>query len=100
MDLSAAGRVAEAKHVASAGDFDLIISDIGLPDGTGWVLMHHLRAHGLTRGIALTGFGMVEDERRSLRLKDGEVPQERAAGHRLRLRAHHCHLPCVPIWDR
>jgi signal transduction histidine kinase/methylmalonyl-CoA mutase cobalamin-binding subunit len=43
----------------------LVISDLGLPDGTGHELMRELsRTHGL-RGIALSGFGMEEDVRRA-----------------------------------
>ncbi len=57
----AAGTVAEALAAAAAGNFDLVISDLGLPDGTGIQLMEKLRdEHGL-RGIALSGYGMKED---------------------------------------
>ena len=45
--------------------FDLLISDIGLPDGTGLDVMQHLRARQGIKGIALSGFGMEEDLRRS-----------------------------------
>ena len=46
--------------------FDLVLSDLGLPDGSGLDLMRRLRErHGLS-GIALTGYGMDEDVRRSL----------------------------------
>ena len=39
----------------------MVISDIGLPDGTGIELMEQLRQdHGL-RGVALSGYGMEED---------------------------------------
>jgi PAS domain S-box-containing protein len=56
-----ASTVAEALAEAAAGTFDLVISDLGLPDGTGIQLMEQLRAqHGL-RGIALSGYGMEED---------------------------------------
>ena len=45
--------------------FDLVLSDIGLPDEDGFTLMRKLRdAYGL-RGIALTGYGMEEDQVRS-----------------------------------
>ena len=62
-----AGSMAEARGQVTAhqGEFDLVISDIGLPDGQGYELMAELRdQHGL-RGIALTGYGMEEDVTRS-----------------------------------
>ena len=42
-------------------NFDLIISDIGLPDRSGYELMRELRATKGLRGIALSGFGMEND---------------------------------------
>ena len=42
-------------------NFDLIISDIGLPDRSGYELMQELRATKGLRGIALSGFGMEND---------------------------------------
>ncbi|HEX8913650.1 MAG TPA: PAS domain-containing protein, partial [Humisphaera sp.] len=52
---------AAAVHAAGRRRFDLVVSDLGLPDGTGHELMRELRAvHGL-RGIALSGFGMDHD---------------------------------------
>ena len=56
-----ATNVAEALALAATQEFDLVISDLGLPDGTGIQLMQTLRSrHGL-RGIALTGYGMEDD---------------------------------------
>ena len=53
--------VAEARELARFNRFTLVVSDIGLPDGTGRDLMAHLRdAHGL-RGIALSGYGTDAD---------------------------------------
>ncbi|HEX4641498.1 MAG TPA: PAS domain S-box protein, partial [Chthoniobacterales bacterium] len=53
--------VGDAKRAAEKQKFDLVICDIGLPDGNGLDLMRHLReTHGLT-GIALSGFGAQED---------------------------------------
>lgn len=47
--------------------FDLIISDIGLPGGSGLNIPSGLRAMGLTAPcIALSGFGSEEDTRKSL----------------------------------
>jgi PAS domain S-box-containing protein len=49
-----------------AGEFDLIISDIGLPDGSGLDLMRQVGSRqGPVPAIALTGYGMEEDLRRS-----------------------------------
>ncbi len=55
--------LAEASSwVEGSKRFDLIVSDIGLPDGTGLDLMRRVRAtrEGMP-GIALTGFGTDED---------------------------------------
>ena len=64
--VTAAGSVAEARAGGGARDqFALVVSDVGLPDGTGIELMEGLhREHGL-RGIALTGYGMEDDVRRT-----------------------------------
>lgn len=60
-----ASTVATARELATTHPFDMVISDIGLPDGSGNELMKSLHAqHGLC-GIALTGYGMEEDERRA-----------------------------------
>lgn len=61
-----ASTIAQALAQAEAAGFDLVISDLGLPDGNGRELMRQLsRSHGL-RGIALSGYGMKEDLRRSM----------------------------------
>jgi signal transduction histidine kinase len=55
----------EALAAAASSIFDLVISDLGLPDMTGNELMAQLRdAHGLV-GIAVSGYGMEEDVARS-----------------------------------
>lgn len=64
-DVVTAGTGKEARARAGEGVFDLVVSDIGLPDEKGYERMAHLqKAHGL-RGIALTGYGMEEDVQRS-----------------------------------
>jgi CheY-like chemotaxis protein len=61
-----AGSVAEAREITGKEKIDFVISDIGLPDGSGNDLMAELRErHGL-KGIALTGYGMEEDIERNL----------------------------------
>jgi CheY-like chemotaxis protein len=57
--------VAEARAAAAASTFDAVVSDLGLPDGTGFELMEELRAKYGLSGIAVSGFGMEEDVRRS-----------------------------------
>jgi PAS domain S-box-containing protein len=59
------GSVKEAVELSDRERFDLLVSDIGLPDGTGHDVMSYLRAHQGTRGIALSGFGQDDDIRRS-----------------------------------
>src|SRR5207244_9959389 len=54
-----------ALDLAATREFDVLISDIGLPDGSGIDLMSRLHRRGPLFGIALTGFGMEEDIRRS-----------------------------------
>jgi signal transduction histidine kinase/CheY-like chemotaxis protein len=51
----------EAVERAEAAEFDLMISDIGLPDRSGYELMQELRSTKSLRGIALSGFGMEND---------------------------------------
>ena len=61
----AASCVKDALALADQEKFDLLISDIGLPDGTGYELMQKLRSNQNLTGIALTGYGMEEDVNRS-----------------------------------
>lgn len=61
-----AGSVSEAVASVVAGPFDLIISDVGLPDGNGVSLIHGLRAFCDTPAIALTGYDGEEHARRCL----------------------------------
>jgi Signal transduction histidine kinase len=51
----------QAVEKAGAEDFDLLISDIGLPDRSGYELMRELRVNKGLRGIALSGFGAEHD---------------------------------------
>jgi PAS domain S-box-containing protein len=60
-----AATVAEALQRAAETDYEFVVSDLGLPDGTGYDLMKILRErHGLT-GIALSGYGAEQDTIRS-----------------------------------
>jgi len=64
--VTTAPSVGAALEVASRENFDLLISDIGLPDGSGIDLIQRLSERRPVKGIALSGFGMEEDVRRSI----------------------------------
>jgi PAS domain S-box-containing protein len=59
--VSPAASVAEARALVGRENFDLVVSDIGLPDGNGYALMSELRDNFGLKGIALTGYGMDHD---------------------------------------
>jgi CheY-like chemotaxis protein len=60
-DITLAHSADQAVEKARTQDFDLLISDIGLPDRSGYELMRELRTSKGLRGIALSGFGMEHD---------------------------------------
>ena len=65
-EVATAGTIFEGIAAAEADAFDLIVSDIGLPDGSGLELMRQVVARrGRVPSIALTGYGMEEDIVRS-----------------------------------
>ena len=65
-EVHVAGDVATALEDVSKQPFDLLLSDLGLPDASGADLMRELRARGCRMpGIALTGYGQEEDIQRS-----------------------------------
>jgi PAS domain S-box-containing protein len=56
---------AEAIALADQNSFDVMVSDLGLPDIHGATLMQRLRARKTLRGIAMSGYGMEEDIRQT-----------------------------------
>jgi PAS domain S-box-containing protein len=57
--------VSTALEAASREPIDLVISDLGLPDGLGYDLMRQLMQQYGVRGIALSGYGMSADVEKS-----------------------------------
>jgi ligand-binding sensor domain-containing protein/signal transduction histidine kinase/CheY-like chemotaxis protein len=60
-----ASSLTAARQAARDAEFELLISDIELPDGSGLELMRDLRPRGI-RGIALSGYGSADDIKNSL----------------------------------
>ncbi len=61
----AAASAAEALQLAAGHSFDLVVSDIGLPDQSGHEVMTQLRRlYGLS-GIALSGYDEADAEERN-----------------------------------
>ena len=89
--VTVAHSVTEGLAKAGNGEtFDLLISDIGLPDGTGFELMETLRGRGGPPGIALSGYGMENDLNKSAQagfsehlIKPVTIDRLEAAIHRL-----------------
>jgi len=64
-DVKSANNVQSALDLSERTEFDVLISDLGLPDGSGIDLMRAIQSRRPLFGIALTGFGMEEDIRKS-----------------------------------
>ena len=56
-----------ALQAFAGGSFDLVISDLGLPDGSGQDLLREMLVRRAVRAIALSGYGMDSDVQESLR---------------------------------
>jgi two-component system CheB/CheR fusion protein len=56
---------AAALEAAGKERFDVLVSDIGLPDATGYELMGQIKARHAIKGIAMSGYGMDEDLHKS-----------------------------------
>jgi CheY-like chemotaxis protein len=64
-DVLAAENMTTALRIAAEQHFDILLSDIGLPDGSGLELLKRIRVLRNVPALALSGFGMDEDIDRS-----------------------------------
>lgn len=64
-EVLAAENMTDALQIAEQQHFDILLSDIGLPDGSGLELLKRLRASRDLPALALSGFGMDDDIERS-----------------------------------
>jgi len=78
--VDSASSIAEALDAIPASGCEVVFSDIGLPDGTGWDLLAQLKTAHPIFAVAMSGFGMNADRSKSL-----------AAGFR-----HHLIKPVTP----
>jgi CheY-like chemotaxis protein len=72
-EVTLAGSIREAQELIATTEqqsperrFNILISDLGLPDGSGHDLMRDLVRHHPIPGIALSGYGMNDDIRDSM----------------------------------
>jgi len=64
-EVLAADNMSDALRIAEEQPFDILLSDIGLPDGSGLELLKRIRLRRDVPALALSGFGMDEDVERS-----------------------------------
>jgi PAS domain S-box-containing protein len=62
---SVADSTRRALEMMASERFDLVLCDIGLPDGSGYDVISKAKAEGPIKAVAITGFGTDEDIRRS-----------------------------------
>jgi PAS domain S-box-containing protein len=62
---SVANNTQSALQIMASQHFDVVLCDIGLPDGSGYEVISQAKRKGSIKAVAITGFGTDEDIRRS-----------------------------------
>ena len=63
--VQAARSLDQATRALTSSEFDVLLSDIALADGTGWELLTRFERRGFLYPIAMSGFGTTADAHRS-----------------------------------
>lgn len=66
-DIFVAENTRTALEILASRTFDVVLSDIGLPDGSGYDVISEAKRRQRVTGIALTGFGTKQDIKKSKR---------------------------------
>ena len=64
-EVRSAGSMHEALDALPGADPEVLVSDIGLPDGDGWELLTRMHLPHEVYAIAMSGYGMAADRERS-----------------------------------
>ena len=64
-EISLADGAQSALEIVESREFDVVLSDIRLPDGSGYEVIAQAKRKQPVKGIALTGFDKEDDIRRS-----------------------------------
>lgn len=57
--------VETARRSAGEAEFDILLSDLGLPDGNGWDLLRELQRDRSFKAVAMSGYNSAQDLARS-----------------------------------
>ena len=60
-----AGNIRSALDIVASENIEVLLCDIGLPDGSGYEVISQAQQKRPIKAVALTGFGTDEDFRRS-----------------------------------
>lgn len=93
--VTAASGVREAEYRLGQGHFDLLVSDVRLPDGTGGDLLRAACAGGETPTVLMTAFGTVPDAVEAIRSGAGDYLLKPVAWKELRAVAERLTAPAA-----
>lgn len=60
-EISVADDAESARKIIRSKEFDVVLADIGLPDGSGYDLIAEAKRKRPVKAVALTGFGAPDD---------------------------------------